>query len=324
MTAETALAEGLAAAHSFSPTYRGGLTNHLPMALCALSALGGSAAQLRRFSAAYAPRLEPMARAVTEVPGFLDELARVRLAIAERGREAVLRATIPRLVESIETHAFHGIIRVAYAVRFQLDDDELAQGLAYWASGAEAAHPIAMPRGATQENPSTIFDSVRRSALGEAPARAPLITTRMRGVSQRAGFEEAAASLRFDDDTLARLAETSARAHLASGDFTALHGVTGTHAFRVLAPYLGDRERGERYLFRALLAAYVAAGAPPVEGAVPTPSFSWPDLCDIGRERLDDHDVKLTDSAREEAPLIGDRLARACAMRRLVPDKLQP
>jgi hypothetical protein len=320
MTAEAALAEGLAEARAFSPTYRGGLTNHLPMALCALSALGGSAAQLRRFSSAYTPRLEPMARAATELPGFLDELARVRAAIAERGREAVLRATIPRLVESIETHAFHGIIRVAYAVRFQLDDEELAHGLAYWASGAEAPRPIAIACGATREDPSTIFDDVRRSALGEAPVRAPLITTRMREVSQRPGFDEAAASLRFDGDTLARLADTSARAYLASGDFTALHGMTGTHAFRVLSPMLADRELGERYLFRALLAAYVAGGAPPVGGTVPTPSLSWPELCDIARERLDDHDVKLTDSAREQSALAGDRLARACAMRRLVPD----
>jgi hypothetical protein len=47
----------LEASSRHHPLYGDGLSNHLPMALIALDALGASSAQLERFAAHYAPRL---------------------------------------------------------------------------------------------------------------------------------------------------------------------------------------------------------------------------------------------------------------------------
>jgi cytochrome P450 len=56
----------LEASSRLHPLYGDGLSNHLPMTLIALDALGASSAQLQRFAAHYSPRLT--VRAVTQPP----------------------------------------------------------------------------------------------------------------------------------------------------------------------------------------------------------------------------------------------------------------
>src|SRR5882724_2058302 len=49
----------LARAREYHPEYRGGLCNHLPMALIALDRLGASPARLQRYATAYLKNMEP-------------------------------------------------------------------------------------------------------------------------------------------------------------------------------------------------------------------------------------------------------------------------
>jgi len=298
------------------------------MALCSLSALGGSDERIRAFTQAYVVRLSPLPsdepapivdwQSHTGEPRSFLGLVRFFLGeLTQKGRSAVLQALIPKLLPSLRAHAFHGIIRVAYAVRFDTGDEELAHGLAYWVTGVEPEIPLVLDDTPRHRDPRALFDEVRRSRLGAAPQRAPLITDRMRQVAGRAGFAEACASLSSIEQNMPRIVEVLLRAFIASGDFTALHGVTGSHAFRVLDGYLGDRDLAHRHLMQALMASYVVAGVPDL-GVPPRSSApSWDALAEIACGRDDDHDVKLVDSAREEDRHYCEPLARAAAARRL-------
>src|SRR5207244_8288965 len=63
-------------------------------------------------------------------------------------------------------------------------------------------------------------------------------------------------------DPLGSLAEAALLVYASTGDFTALHGLTGTHAVRVSTPFIAVRVPVVRHLFQALCAAYVSIGTP--------------------------------------------------------------
>jgi hypothetical protein len=127
----------------FDAEYRGGLSNHLPMALTALTRLGADDERLAEFAQRYAQRLHPATALEAWAAGdpwrgrFGDPLAwpayrsLFREWIAHEGASAVLAQCLPPLMEGVAAAAFHGAIRVAYALAAN-HADELADGLAYW------------------------------------------------------------------------------------------------------------------------------------------------------------------------------------------------
>ena len=76
-----------------APEYRGGLSNHLPMALVALDALGADAERLCRFASDYARRLEPRQSARPLDVAFEAALSRRQEAIARSGIQLAGRYT---------------------------------------------------------------------------------------------------------------------------------------------------------------------------------------------------------------------------------------
>jgi hypothetical protein len=130
-------------------------------------------------------------------------------------------------------------------------------------------------------------------------------------------FQARVNALAPDDTTLAALAAATVRLYAAGGDFTVLHAVTGTHAFRLLQPFITPPELGLRYFWQAVLAAYVSVGAPPIvdppESDVPT----WDESLERARVSLDEHDIKLVDVAHKQAAFYGDPLYRRAAARRM-------
>ena len=125
----------------------------------------------------------------------------------------------------------------------------------------------------------------------------------MQWVSTLPGFAPAASTLRIDDGSLTAIARAAVRLYVGSGDnFTALHGVTGTHAYRLLEPYVTDRAAGRRHLWQALVAAYVHIDAPEIGPAAPGGKLpTWQQVIARAAASDDDHQLKLTDVAREES-----------------------
>lgn len=88
------------------PETRAGLSNHRPMALVALTALGADDARLASVSAGYDSQLVPCRE---HIATSVDRFAH---AIRQDGISAVLDRELPALVDGVGGAAFHGLIRL--------------------------------------------------------------------------------------------------------------------------------------------------------------------------------------------------------------------
>lgn len=326
---DPALAPLLDRNHGLSPEFRGGLSNHVSMGLYSLSALGASSAQIQRFAEAHWPRLEPLPSAPGPAispanwkahRGKSDAINGYRAlftaAIARDGRDATLRKYLPDLLPGVGAAAFHPLIRTAYGVRFG-DDREVADGLAYWAI---AYLPLGLlGRAGTERDPRALLASVHATpAFVGRDLSGKLIFGKMKSAADLPEFRAKVDALAPSDTTLAALAAASVRLYADGGDFILLHAVTGTHAYRLLQPFIQPQELGLRYFWQAVLAAYVSTGAPslvdPPSGNVP----AWNESLERARASVDEHDIKLVDVAHQEGAFYGEPLLyRRAAARRM-------
>lgn len=176
----------------------------------------------------------------------------------------------------------------------------------------------ALGRAGTERDPRTLLASVHANAAlaaRELPGR--LINGKMKSAAELPEFRVKVDALAPSDSTLAALAAASVRLYLQSGDFTALHAVTGTHAYRLLEPFIQPPEIGLRYLWQALVAAYVSIGTPslvePPAGSVP----AWNESLERARASGDEHDIELVDIAHQQGTFYGDPLYRRAAALRM-------
>ena len=299
MTALKTLLDGGA---RFDAEYRGGLSNHLPMALLALRRLGADDARLAAFAASYAARLEPAPPAAEWPAGEawtsrLGERAAwpaYRALFAEwlsyEMPQQVFEQVLPQLMPGCGAAAFHGLIRSAYAAQSG-HDGELADALAYWAC--------------------------RWLSLdGTPPAAEPgLIFERMQLAAAQPGFEEAVDAVALDAGTLERLSRGSAMLYAASGNFTVLHLVTSCHAMRLLLALADDVLVAVEDYIVAHVAGLHASGATPDE---PAPALPWDELVSVALNSDDEHLIKLVDSAREEEAAYGGNEWQRAASRAVI------
>ncbi len=298
--------------------YERHLSSHLTMALSALRRLGASDERLDAFAARYARRLAaapPMAHWPAGEPW------RSRLGdpaawpayrdlfwhwLVTEGTAPVLAQALPMLMQGCGAAAFHGLIRVGYAVQAG-HGRELADALAYWACrwlplGLQPPDRPARPARAA----GTVADPLAvLQALNMPKPAGGLIAVRMHAAALRPGFERAVAPLRMGADVLPRLARSAARVYAASGNFTALHLVTSAHALRVLLPLMApqgsapvpEARAALAHYWQAYAAGWVASGAVLGRATAPLP---WPELVGAALASDDDHLIKLVDACREE------------------------
>jgi hypothetical protein len=126
----------------------------------------------------------------------------------------------------------------------------------------------------------------------------------MRDAAAGAEVSAQAARLVVDEGTPERLARAAAFAYAETGNFTALHLVTGTHAMRVLARFIDEgeaRTAAWRWFWQAYAHGVVAAKLKPAAAATaavaPEP---WPELARRAVAARNEHVIKLVDAAREE------------------------
>ena len=86
---QPSLLERLAALQHYDSVLSNGFSNHLPMALAALSALGASEARMDALEQHLRPGLRPAQ------PEFAESCAGYRAALQARGRDAVLHEALP-------------------------------------------------------------------------------------------------------------------------------------------------------------------------------------------------------------------------------------
>lgn len=282
------------------PHYGGGLSDHLPMALLAMHGLGAPRSEIEARHARYAQRLDPPGPVLAPAPadpaaaiGDLDSygalIAFFDAEIDGRGVDGALARHLPGLMSGWVRHAFHPAIRLAYGIRFNLAS-EVAAGLAYLAGSGPDPRLEAAAR-----NPG---QSDRFSFRKLAAAEGRMFEHRYAAALASGRLDGAATVV---SDNRRRVAEEALGVFASTGDFFALHMVTGCHAFLGCADAIGLEDDG--LMNAGLLAANQAAGAPPYEaGAEPGPAAVD-----------DEHDVKLAFTCADQAVRLGSERYRAAA-----------
>jgi hypothetical protein len=311
----------LSQATNFRPLYGEGLSNHVPMALAALDRLGATQERLNAFYAAsitglvaFKPAAHPLHP--TEARGHSDHFAGALLyfqrAIAEAGPEAVLRRWLPELIPGIAAASFHGLIRVGYAVEAS-DSAEIASALALWTTAfvsLGALGPLVDETPAVIAKRLSRFTADRRLAPG-------LIVDRMTSVASLNSLQHSGSQPRVLG--LSDVAEFAITAYASFDDFTLLHAVTATHAFRLLMPFFADPALATRYLWGAIVIAALSTGLPlhndwPKEEAH---TAAWADIAARAIESDDEHVIKLVYTAFAEFRRYGNPLYQFVATRQV-------
>jgi len=329
MSVRAATRRLIEAGHAYDAFYRGHLANHLPMALVALEGLGASDSELSRYARRYAGQLEPLrppqsaiargeeGHGLGQADAFPAWLARFENEIDARGSARVLNDWVDRLFPGVSGGAFHGAIRVAYAVEAG-SAAELAHALAYWAA---AWQPLGdAPVFAGSLAPAEVLARIAADPAfaGRRPAGS--------NIAERTAAAADDAALRAQVGTtdpgqvhLDALSQAALRAFAGSGDFTALHMVTGVHAARALLAYSANADRAAAHLWQALAAAFAGAGSPRLGGWADDAGGDedWIVLRERAARCEDEHDVKLAYTCWREWQRTGDDLYRRAASARL-------
>jgi hypothetical protein len=312
----------LDAGQALSATYRGQLSNHLPMAQQALLELGASAQRLQAWTEHYETFLEPRGGAQPARVDPVRDLGRPGSDTAWRehfagridalGSAAALREALALLLPGAGAIAFHGLIRTGHAV-LAGHEGELAAGLAHW-----AAHVMPLPT-SDDGPPLGMADWLQALQALPRPAVPPggLITGRMQAWGAAPGFAAVAGRLRHGPDALRDLALLAARTYAASGNFTVLHLLTASHAMSVLQPWCPAPGLARGFSVAAA-AGLLASGAVPALVLDRPPSRPWPALISAACEQDDAHVIKLTHAAWRLGRRWPDPVWRA-AVERAIP-----
>jgi hypothetical protein len=333
----TPLDEALAIIAPAAPELANTFSNHAPMAIEAMCALGrGDAALpwLERYRKDFVPRPAPQDRiseadwraALGDPRRFADWAAFFANELAEQPWREVVRRWTARLAPGVVAAAMHGVLRTGHAVRALGVADtparrrELSDGLAYWASEF-----LRLP---SERHPRT------RALPSEAIARVPLFPPAARrdfgsltgALGQLDAFGPFRATLDAVDPApdpgafLSDLTLTFARVYLANaGDWLTtiafIHTVTGPSALRPLLGLL-DAESQRLALAHAweasagLYARYATEARLPSIETAPT---SADELVERALACGDEHGIKFTEVCLREHAHRGDPAFLAAA-----------
>jgi hypothetical protein len=317
---------------TFDATTTSGLTNHLPMALVAKCGLGASSEELRRFATRYEKRLAP--RIVVDAPltkatwrsaigrrGTFDALSMYFVkAVNDEGPEATLRQHLDALTPGICGAAFHGAIRLAYALELS-SPSRIAAGLAYLAENAE---PLGDPlRSRSPEHGvSEVFARLSTTVDSVVFPDRKLISEEMLDAASWTTLRDAVATCRLDDNTIDELRRAALTLYATTGDFTSLHAVTGVDALTALRPYAQDITAFDAACVMGVAAAYATVGAPPMATLAQLAEFteassaSIDEIAAVGANSDDEHVAKLIYTSLRLRERTSDDLYLAVAARK--------
>lgn len=302
--------------HRTDCEYAASLSNHAPMVMDALVA-GGKPARLQKWTEAYLARMPPIAKlAAVEIPELGNYahrgawLEKYRADALKKPKELVRREW-PLLVTGWSSAGWHGVIRVAHAVRALDRDDtktkrlELAHALAYW-----AARHATLPGGVGGAGQLGVGTALTRIALvPKEQRRRGLIGDVLASVDGRPDFVASLAEVDLSSgkDPLGDLVAAAARMFVNAGgkSFTLLHAVTGTAALRLIQPWLDEKQfrSGLAAAFHAVAAARAAEG---VELSMPAKAKQTADaLLATALDSDDEHSIKLVEACVREHQLTG-------------------
>lgn len=307
------------------------LTNHLNMGLYSLYAMGASEERLHEFAHYYIKTLAVPSKPEVEreitietfhsslgidglyssfIPFFTREMEK-------KGKEAMLREYIPQLMKGEAGGAFHGLIRMAYAI--ELDDpDEMIKALSYF---AEAYHSFPVNETLLNEMKESEPLLAIKQLGSEHEKKAfefhrPLIIGRMRDVYDDERFQSILRRLPETYLNNGSFSDLVLQLYLLTGDFTILHGFTSTHALRILEPWIEDYQSALLHHWFLLELAYLSTACAPVKALTEEKTeATWPEIHEQACLSNDVHTQKLVYSLWQQSLISeDDSLYRKAAM----------
>ena len=145
----------------------------------------------------------------------------------------------------------------------------------------------------------------------------------MRAVAQKPEFAPVVDMLAIGPETHTEVASLSLALYASTGDFCALHALTGAHWLHMMAPRTPDRTQPLRFFWQAIAALVPKIGSPSLPKAEQLDQWratrlpDWPEIFQEAIMRDDEHDLSLTFSASEEFKRYRDPLYKYAAAKRL-------
>jgi Questin oxidase-like len=115
------------------------------------------------------------------------------------------------------------------------------------------------------------------------------------------------------------MANFAVSAYASFDDFTLLHAVTATHAFRRVLPFIADPDLATRYLWHSIVVAAMSSGVPLHASWPDTPRkvADWATIAEKAIGSDDEHVIKLAYSAMAEFQHYANPLYQMVATRQV-------
>lgn len=230
--------------------YRGDFVNHVPMAQYALYQMTGSLEKVQEFTE-YAKRelnadareknpkaLQTLYDVLGKPDGYSSAYEYLKKVDASE-LEPILKEVLNQYPEAMSSGLFHVMIRLAYALEGE-SEDELRRALAYYVSAYKKAVPFTRT-----VPPKKLPESLAELSLHPETKRILSdydgIGNRLKAMANsetymKEGFILEGSAAEQEQALLSLLSSS----YQQSGSIIALHGITGLHAFKVLEPYYDD------------------------------------------------------------------------------------
>ena len=252
-------------AGKYHPHYGDRLATHLPMVLSALNGLGATDEKLETMFNRSINGLEYLDESfdttnINEISQYLGDSDKYKSylkyfikQIDSLGFKTVVRNSLPILLPGIAASAFHALIRLAYAVE-ENNNNEVAISLAYWCTEFQA---FDLCNETTNDTLEKTLEKL--SPIGVNHTFSPgIIVDRMDEIGELLKKEKCV----FQPDVInfTDIRKLCLNVFYAQDDFTLLHTVTACHAFSTIIPYIENMNDALRELWKAILVAYLSTG----------------------------------------------------------------
>lgn len=281
---------------AYGPSYGSGFSNHTPMSLVALDCMGASEKQLNNYFEHSIQRL--VRRPVEE--NFEDLYDQILGKIEKQGPDLVLQEELPDLMNGVAGAAFHPMIRLSYGLLSGIKE-ELASALAYWSCESLI---LEQSSGRTQEPIDVLLENLTSKKWNRD--HSPNITGRILQIaSQLNGSGDAIIPVDLKLDQIRRVCMSGFTQH---NNFTILHTLTASHAYRVLGSKLDHHVDMLERFWLAIALAYLSTGKSfeAAQNSSFNEEMSWDMIKEKACESLDDHVIKLVFSCQQEFEFYGN------------------
>ncbi len=314
---------------NYLPTYVYNSThtfsNHASMALIALQKLGADDQQLQRYYDHYCSSHEKVIPSLEKINqqnfvehfgqphdfsafvSFFDE------ELIRLGWRELLTIYLHPLQTNFASHAFHPLIRLAYAIEAE-DYQDLPYGLAYLASYFTPLNIEASTNAKPITFSNLLVAARQNSTLSTINTEQKQVTDRLQFMSQQQKFVIFLQQYKLENLSLANIAEVGLQFYLNNQSIIALHTVTGSHALRILLPFCNNPSLVLHSVAQAITALYILFDCPELQKTgLPKQLPDWQKIIMTAINSNDAHDIKLTYTCQQEDKTYHNPLYRLAA-----------